>query len=43
MNLDRLVVVSDWLVNYITKEPYMFAKKLSEQYLFKLILLSKNL
>lgn len=38
--INKFVVISDWLLSYLTLEPFTFAKKLTN-YDFKLIKLSE--
>jgi len=38
--MDKIIIVADWLINYITKEPYMFCKKLESDYGWNIVKLS---
>jgi FkbM family methyltransferase len=38
--MQKIIIIADWLINYITKEPYIFAKKLEMHYNWKIIKLS---
>ena len=38
--MDKIIIISDWLIEYITKEAYIFAKKLQTHYGWTIIKLS---
>jgi hypothetical protein len=38
--MNKIIIIADWLIDFITKEPYMFAKKLQTDYDWTIIKLS---
>tara|TARA_B100001093_G_scaffold429299_1_gene424462 strand:+ start:8350 stop:9276 length:927 start_codon:yes stop_codon:yes gene_type:complete len=38
--MNKIIIVADWLINYITKEPYIFCKKLESNYGWNIVKLS---
>ena len=38
--MNKIIIIADWLINYITKEPYMFSKQLQTHYDWTIIKLS---
>src|SRR6056300_822157 len=38
--MNKIIIIADWLIDFITKEPYMFAKNLQTDYDWTIIKLS---